>query len=155
MIRTIYLKQHMSPSVFLPVVRELVRSYQAFELVSARHIRQLGLTPPQFDIIATLGNTPGMNCKELGEKTLITKGTLTGVLDRLIDKGLICRSTPPEDRRSIFICLTEAGEALFQQAFPTHLAFLDGIFGQMDQATINNLQTSLLALRRAFEQELE
>ena len=103
----------MSPSIFLPVVRELVRSYQAFELVSARHIRQLGLTPPQFDIIATLGNTQGMNCKELGEKTLITKGTLTGVLDRLIDKGLICRSTPPEDRRSIFICLTDAGEALF------------------------------------------
>jgi DNA-binding MarR family transcriptional regulator len=145
----------MSPSIFLPVVRELVRSYQAFELASARHIRELGLTPPQFDIIATLGNTPGMNCKELGEKTLITKGTLTGVLDRLTDKGLICRSTPPEDRRSIFICLTPAGEALFQQAFPAHLQFLENIFGRLQPTTLNDLQTSLQALRQAFEQEIE
>ena len=35
-----------------------------------------GLTHAQFDIIATLGNTPGMSYKELGDKTLITKGTL-------------------------------------------------------------------------------
>ena len=32
--------------------------------------------------IATLGNTPGMSYKELGDKTLITKGTLTGVIER-------------------------------------------------------------------------
>lgn len=67
----------------LPVIRELVRAFQAFEQYSARHVRELGLTPPQFDVIATLGNTPGMSCKELSEKTLITKGTLTGVIDRL------------------------------------------------------------------------
>jgi len=58
-------------------------------MYSSVHIRSLGLTPPQFDIVATLGNTPGMSPKELGEKTLITKGTLTGVVDRLEDKGLV------------------------------------------------------------------
>ena len=127
----------------LPTVQALVHCYQAFVAHSESHIRTLGLTPAQFDIVATLGNTPGMNCKELGEKTLITKGTLTGVLDRLTDKGLICRSTPPEDRRSIFICLTPAGEALFQQAFPAHLQFLEDIFGRLQPATLNDLQTSL------------
>ena len=99
----------MSSQSFLPLLRELARCYQSFELTSSRHIRELGLTPPQFDIIATLGNTAGMSCKELGEKTLITKGTLTGVLDRLAERDLISRSVPPEDRRSIFICLTPAG----------------------------------------------
>ena len=34
-----------------------------------------------FDIIVTLGNTPGLSFKELGQRTLITKGTLTGVVD--------------------------------------------------------------------------
>ena len=60
-----------------------MQCYQAFEAYSAAHVRELGLTPPQFDIIATLGNTDGMTATELGEKTLITKGTLTGVVDRL------------------------------------------------------------------------
>ena len=72
---------------------ELVRAYQAFESYSAAHIRNLGLTAPQFDIIATLGNTSGMSFKDLGEKTLITKGTLTGVIDRLEDKALVDRKS--------------------------------------------------------------
>ncbi|HRK57367.1 MAG TPA: MarR family winged helix-turn-helix transcriptional regulator, partial [Burkholderiaceae bacterium] len=62
---------------FLATVRELVRCYQAFEHYSDQQIRRFGLTPPQFDLIATLGNTAGLSPKVLGEKTLITKGTLT------------------------------------------------------------------------------
>lgn len=143
----------MSTHPFLPLLRELARCYQSFELASSRHIRELGLTPPQFDIIATLGNTQGMSCKELGEKTLITKGTLTGVLDRLLEKGLICRSIPPEDRRSIFICLTPAGEALFNSAFPAHLAFLQHLFAGADAASLEATRSQLQQLRQLFEQE--
>ena len=42
-----------------------------------------GLTVSQADVIFTLGNTAGMTCGEIGERTLITKGTLTGVIDRV------------------------------------------------------------------------
>ena len=73
----------------LSLVKELVQAYQAFEAHSAIHIKGMGLTTTQFDIIATLGNQPPMTCKELGEKTLISKGTMTGVLERLEIKGLI------------------------------------------------------------------
>jgi DNA-binding MarR family transcriptional regulator len=77
------------------MLRELARCYQAFEAHSGAHVRSLGLTPAQFDIVATLGNTPGMSFKELGEKTLITKGTLTGVVDRLEAQRLVRRSACP------------------------------------------------------------
>ncbi|MBX9848175.1 MAG: MarR family transcriptional regulator, partial [Rhodocyclaceae bacterium] len=92
----------------LPVIRELVRCYQAFEAVGGAHIRTMGLTPPQFDIIATLGNTPGMRFKELGEKTLVTKGTLTGIVDRLTEKGFVRRVASPTDGRSQIVQLTPA-----------------------------------------------
>ena len=88
---------HQAP--FLSVLRELVRCYQAFERYSATHIQTLGLTPPQFDVVATLGNTEGMTFRELGERTLITKGTLTGVVDRLEAKGIVSRKSCPEDGR--------------------------------------------------------
>ena len=45
---------------FLAVLRELAQAYHAFSAYSAAHVRQLGLTPAQFDVIATLGNTQGM-----------------------------------------------------------------------------------------------
>lgn len=102
---------------YLRSIRLLSECMQLFEKLSSKRVRSLGFTESQFDIIATLGNTPGMTCKELGEKTLITKGTLTGVLDRLEAKGLIQRERG-DDRRQLFIKLTAEGEAQFASAFP-------------------------------------
>ncbi|MCZ6781461.1 MAG: MarR family transcriptional regulator [Nitrospirae bacterium] len=53
-----------------------------------------------------------MTCAELSAATLVTKGTLTGVLDRLAAKGLIQRSTLRGDRRCITVRLTDKGNAL-------------------------------------------
>jgi len=58
---------------FLPVLRNLVSAYQAFERYSAPDLRSMGLTMTQFDVIATLGNQPPMTCKELGEKPWLPK----------------------------------------------------------------------------------
>ena len=141
-----------SQTQFLPTLRELVRCYQAFESYSAAHIRQLGLTPPQFDVIATLGNTAGMSCKELGERTLITKGTLTGVLDRLAAKGVLRRIASETDGRSFRVELTRQGQALFEQIFPTHLAYLRPAFDRVGSDRLGALAGVLVQLREAFEQ---
>lgn len=135
---------------FLPLLRELSDTFQAFEMYSATHIRSIGLTPPQFDIIATLGNTAGMSPTELGEKTLITKGTLTGVIDRLIDKGLVSRTASATDGRCSRIQLSKQGERLFARIFPEHLAHLQPVFAQLNSAEIDALTTSLSILRNAF-----
>lgn len=135
---------------FLPLLRELSDTFQAFEMYSAAHIRSIGLTPPQFDIIATLGNTAGMSPTELGEKTLITKGTLTGVIDRLIDKGLVSRTASATDGRCSRIQLSKQGERLFARIFPEHLAHLQPVFAQLNSAEIDALTTSLSILRNAF-----
>lgn len=71
---------------FLSMLKQLIMCYQGYEKLANQHFAELGLTSAQFDIIATLGNTEGMTCKDLGEKTFITKGTMTGVLDRLEKK---------------------------------------------------------------------
>ena len=140
----------MSSPIFLPLLRELVGAYQSFEIYSAVHIRSLGLTPPQFDIVATLGNTPGMSPKELGEKTLITKGTLTGVVDRLADKGLVRRIASPSDGRGQIVQLTRQGEKLFARIFPAHLAYMERVFAQLSPAELTGMTDSLHHLRAAF-----
>ena len=137
-------------SEFLPTVQALVQCYQAFETYSATDIRALGLTPSQFDIIATLGNTAGMTATELGEKTLITKGTLTGVVDRLIDRGWVERTAHGSDRRSQTIRLTPSGETLFAKVFPAHLAHLGAGFAGADAATHERWQTTLRELEAVF-----
>ncbi len=140
----------MSREPFLPMLRELARCYQAFEAYSGAHVRDLGLTPAQFDIVATLGNTPGLSFKELGEKTLITKGTLTGVVDRLEAQRLVRRDASPEDGRSVIVSLTPAGARLFDKAFSAHLAHLRRALGGLSPAQLQRFETTLRSLRDAF-----
>lgn len=137
----------MPSSIFLPLLRELSGTYQAFEVYSSAHVRSLGLTPAQFDVVATLGNTPGMTTRELGEKTLITKGTLTGVVDRLADKKLVRRTASPSDGRCQIVQLTTQGEKLFARIFPAHLAHMERAFAQLSQKELNGMAESLRRLR--------
>jgi len=136
---------------FLPLVRDLVRCYQAFEMYSAAHIREMDLTPSQFDIIATLGNTDGMSCTELTEKTLITKGTLTGVVDRLIAKGLVRRIPSEHDGRSHIIQLTEQGVGVFDQVFPDHIVYMGKVFAEFKEEDYSRIQKALQDLHGALK----
>jgi DNA-binding MarR family transcriptional regulator len=140
----------MPQQPFLPVIYELVRTYQAFETFSIPHIRALGLTSPQFDIIATLGNTDGMCFRDLGEKTLITKGTLTGIVDRLEAKSLVRRVALPSDGRSQKVQLTKAGEKLFSRVFPAHLKHLELVFAEFSQKDLDATRSALQHLKQAF-----
>lgn len=136
---------------FLPLLRELVRSYQAFENFSTPHVKSMNLTSPQFDVIASLANQPAMTCKALGEKTLITKGTLTGILDRLEIKEMIERVTNTADGRSQKIQLTTKGQEVFTRAFPSHMKHLESAFNQLSQEEMLKLTNSLRKLRDAME----
>jgi DNA-binding MarR family transcriptional regulator len=139
---------------FLNVLRPMVEAYFAVLRRSDRHVRSLGLTPSQFDVIATLGDTQGMSCRELSETTLVTKGTLTGVLDRLEAKGLTERVPSKNDRRSTIIRLTEQGDRLFRKVFPAQIKFLKPYFDRaLTASQMKELSGMLLSLKGSFEKE--
>jgi DNA-binding MarR family transcriptional regulator len=135
---------------FLRTLRSLAECYQAFEAYSGSHVRSLGLTPAQFDILATLGNTPGMTCRQLGEKTLITKGTLTGVLDRMEARGIIRRGPSDADRRQVFVSLTAAGARMFAKVFPEHAAHVKRAFTVLTPDELDQAGELLHRLRNAL-----
>ncbi len=138
------------PRRFLRSVRLLAQCYQGFERLSGRHVRALGLTPAQFDIVATLGNTEGMSFRALGEQTLITKGTLTGVVDRLEMRGVIERRASRTDGRSTVVALTDAGRRLFEKVFPEHVAYCARAFSGWREDDFARLDAELARLRETL-----
>ena len=135
---------------FLRSVRLLAECYQSFERLSGRHLRELGLTPAQFDIVATLGNLDGLSFRELGERTLITKGTLTGVVARLQARGLVERRPHPQDGRSELLQLTADGQALFERVFPAHVTHCHQAFRGWSAGDFDDLDSRLVRLRDAL-----
>jgi DNA-binding MarR family transcriptional regulator len=92
-----------------------------------------------------------MTCKELGEKTLITKGTLTGVLDRLAAKGLLERVPSTVDGRSWITRLTANGQSLFETVFPAHMQHFVPIYSQFSDAELTTTRQQLAKLRKALQ----
>ena len=141
-------------STILPLIRGLVRSYQSFSEFDAAKLRPHNLTVAQADVIFTLGNTQGMTYKEIGQKTLTSKGTLTGIIERLADKQIVKKCANHNDGRSQIVTLTNKGNKLFQTVFPQHIKEHEMLLFKIDEPTRKQLTSNLQKLAEAFAQPL-
>ena len=133
-------------------MQELAGAYQAFSLYDAEGLRKSGsgLTPSQARVIFTLGGTEGRTCKDIGDVTLITKGTLTGVIDRLEEKGLVERWSVEGDGRKTIVALTRRGERIYDREFPRHVEFLKEKFGKLGAGDRKKATDLLHKIRSLF-----
>ncbi len=135
---------------FLPLLKALASAYQAFTCYDAAGYSDSHLTVAQADVIFTLGNTQGLTFKEIGEKTLITKGTLTGVIDRLENKKLVKRFQQLDDRRCILVALTAKGVTVFEKEFPRQIQYLKKCFDRISDAEIRDATQILEKIKNLF-----
>ena len=79
-------------------------------------LKPLGLTYTQYIVLLVLWEHDGIPIGEIGEKLLLDCGTLSPLLKKLQEAGLIEKHRSPEDDRVVVISLTESGRALQAQA---------------------------------------
>lgn len=79
-------------------------------------LEQLDLTYPQYLVMLLLWETDNQSVSALGDRLLLDSGTLTPLLKRLEQKGLVSRKRSTTDERQVSIQLTDAGKALREQA---------------------------------------
>lgn len=79
------------------------------------------LTESQFGVLETLLHLGPLCQGTLGSKLLKSSGNMTLVIDNLEKQDLVRRERNPEDRRQIFIHLTDKGQRLIEEVFPTQL----------------------------------
>src|SRR5919199_3708239 len=75
-------------------------------------LEPFGLTPFHWVVLCCLWKEDGLATSTLGERLQQVGGTLTGVLDRMEERGLVRRERDSRDRRIWRIWLTEAGQQL-------------------------------------------
>ena len=75
-------------------------------------LADLNLSAAEINALANLGDGGTLNVRQLSERTGTRASTLTGLLDRLENRGYVTRELDPADRRSFRLPLTEAGQAV-------------------------------------------
>jgi MarR family transcriptional regulator, 2-MHQ and catechol-resistance regulon repressor len=105
---------------YIDAARALLRASFLFGNDPERPFNAYGLSLAQVDVLGTLARAENasLNCSEIAERTLITKGGITGILDRLEARGLVKRVPSQDDRRSVLIRLSTKGVDFCRKFYP-------------------------------------
>lgn len=123
--------------------KEIVRRYKPF-------LDEIDLTYTQYIVMMVLWEEREINVKELGSRLYLDSGTLTPVLKRLEQKGIITRQRDDKDERVLIVSITKEGDELKDKAveIPIKMAGCVSLEPQ-DAAELYGLLHKLLA---GFEQ---
>src|ERR1700755_1224658 len=94
----------------------LMRLETRMRVAVADRLRAIGLSVPQCDVLTTLTEQEGVSQQDLAKRLYVTKGNISGLIDRLAAPGLVERRAIAADKRQHAIFLTAAGRALAEQA---------------------------------------
>ncbi|MBO0683177.1 MAG: MarR family transcriptional regulator, partial [Candidatus Dormibacteraeota bacterium] len=100
-------------------------------------------------MILQLAHKP-LSQREIGERWLVTRGAVTGLVDSLEAGGLVQRKPHPEDRRISLVELTDRGVAILDSLLPDHLRGEE----EMLSALTPQEQATLLALLEKIQARL-
>ena len=105
----------------------LLKITRAIEADLRENLRtQFGSTLPRFDVMAALYRYPkGLRMSELSGVLKVSNGNVTGIVDRLVNDGLIIRCPVPGDRRALVVRLTQKGRDEFQRQAEAHEGWID------------------------------
>jgi len=96
------------------------KAFRSMEAQAGRSIAGLGLCQSDFGVMEALLHKGPLPVKALGEKVLLTSGSMTAAIDRLERRGLVARGGDPQDRRSRIVRLTPEGRKTIQALFRVH-----------------------------------
>lgn len=124
-----------------------IRLQRRVSAAIAAELKALGLSIPQFDVLSTLTEREGVTQQELAERLYVTKGNVSGLVDRLVEASLMERRASPGDRRSHALFLTRDGRRLVERGMAVQAAYVRQTLGRLPAADIADLERLVLAWR--------
>jgi DNA-binding MarR family transcriptional regulator len=143
-----------SRAIYIPTMPLAPPDMLCFALHSAAHamhaayaplLEPLGLTYPQYLVLAALAAQDGQTVGEIGAGLRLESNTLTPLLKRMEQQGWLTRRRDETDERQVRIALTESGRSLAAQAAGVPRAFAEKT--GLDLASIIDLREVLTSLR--------
>jgi DNA-binding MarR family transcriptional regulator len=108
------------------------------------------ITLPRFDLLAQLDRAPdGMTLGELSQRMMVSNGNITGLVDRLVEQGLVRRRSSPRDRRVQMVSLTAAGRRAFRAMAQVNADWVGEIFSGLAPRDIEALMPLLAKTKRS------
>ncbi len=123
--------------------------------LSKRMLNELGLTGPQRFVLRLLGRVPKIMPSELAELLHLDRGTVSGIVERLVEQQLVRRQAHPHDGRSVLLELSARGKLFDREAAGTVEACVRRALGSLPEAKVDAAIEVLEALASELAREME
>jgi DNA-binding MarR family transcriptional regulator len=136
-----------SAATALAVGPALIRTGTLLNSIYERHARELGLTPQQARLLFVVAEKPS-NMLGLGSMVQLGKSTMTSLVDRMQELGLLSRAPDPEDRRRLLVSATDRGLELshsFERAMRESVTGLIAGLGAVERSELAQTLSLILA----------
>jgi MarR family 2-MHQ and catechol resistance regulon transcriptional repressor len=144
-----YVQAGMGADLDAVLIFNLLRTHSYLSPIIDASLRRQHLTAAQFNALLVLraARDEGLRMGQIGERLVVTKSNVTGLIDRLERQGLVVRGGH-RDRRATLVRLTGAGARLLERTAPRHAERLAGLTGCLTDEEKHTLVRLLTRLRR-------
>lgn len=132
--------------------------FEVGKILKHRMHKTLGngnLTLPQSIVIGTLIKSGKIKISELSAKVNLSNSTVSGILDRLEKQGLIARTRSEEDRRTVYVQLTDKFEEIHRGAYKKAEESFEDLLKEATREQIEKINEGLTILKVLLKDRLE
>jgi DNA-binding MarR family transcriptional regulator len=123
--------------------------YVFMDITDAELFSRFELTTLQYNALSILERDGEQQFVTLANRLLVTRSTVTRMIDDMETKGWVQRIDDPQDRRAFLVSLTDNGRDLWRQAHAAHQQSLEQRFAALSDADQQTLITLLHTVRAA------
>lgn len=147
------MKNELKLKDFLPY-RLSVLSNRISSDIARRYQERFSLTIPEWRLMASLGETPGLSARQVADKTAMDKVAVSRAVAGLLAVKSITRKTNPADKRKAILSLSKKGQAVYRQVVPVALAYEAAILDQLEpgeKRTLSKLLDRISEIQAGIE----
>lgn len=151
------------PEADLPPLRITAEAWESLFRAQVAVMRRLRRDPSfqqlsmgEYDVLFNLSRCPGgwTRLNELNNHLLISQPSLSRMVERLENKGLLQRRQAPEDQRGVLLALTDAGRDLQREIGSAHVRTIHALLGPLlDEAELEQLLALTAKIRAGLDED--
>jgi DNA-binding MarR family transcriptional regulator len=135
----------------IQVMRVLKQLREGIHLHMHRGFKDMNLTAPQGMLIGILVHQKNIKISDLSEKLGLSNSTVSGIIDRLENQNMVERTRSSEDRRVVYVNITENFRKNFHDHFKKTEEIFQNILSKATEEELNKIMEGMETLQKVIE----
>lgn len=144
-------EEHDNRQLSLKLYIVMHHAFNSLQDQSFKDMKRYGLNPTEFAVLELLYNKGPQQIRQIGDRVLLASGSITYVVDKLVNEGYAVKERYEMDRRITYVSIRPKGRRLMDEIFPQHADQMERIMSGLSAGEKEQLTNLLKKLGKNVE----